>query len=108
VNYSSGPLDVSKYQGGYQVPQQSFPANTTATLQVIGTPGNQSAYQRINANIVQVISPSFMNFLEPMFTNSSISLPVRKMRLMQDDGRLGDVQDVFTLGSQTWNLNFNA
>jgi hypothetical protein len=108
VSYSSGPVDVSRYQGGYQLPQQSFPANAVATLQVIGTPGNQSQYQRIDASIQKVISPSFMLAMEPMFANSSISLPVKKMKLMQADGTLGDVQDVFTLGSQTWNLIYNA
>jgi hypothetical protein len=108
VQWTSGPFDVSKYSGGYQVPQQSFPPNTTATLQVIGTPGNQSQYQRISTNVVQVVSPSLMEALEPRLASPGVSLPIKKMRLKMADETLGDVQEVFVLGQQTWNLNFNA
>lgn len=108
VNYTCRQIDVSQYQGGFQVPQQSFPPYTVATLQVIGTPGNQAQYQRINANITHVVSPSLMNALAPRLAIPGASLPIKKMRLRMADGALGDVQDVFVLGSQTWNLNFNA
>jgi hypothetical protein len=108
VNWTSGPINVAQYQGGYQVPQQSFPAKTTATLQVIGTPGNQSQYQRISAHITEIVTPEFIEALEPRLDMPGASLPIKKMRLRMADGSMGDVQDVFVLGQQTWNLNFNA
>jgi hypothetical protein len=108
VTWTSGSLNVANYQGGYILPSQSFPANASSTLQVIYTPpsGTMPPLARIIANIVYIISPMSMEFLEPILALPNASLPIKKMRLMMPEGRLGDVEDVFLLGSQTWNLNF--
>lgn len=108
ISYNSGTLNVVNYTGGFQLPQQAIPANTSATLQVFYNNGGQpmNPYARIDATLQKVVSAEMMASFEPMLATPGSYLPIKRMRLAMYDGELGDTEDVFPLGTQSWNLNF--
>lgn len=110
VTFSTGttPLNVSNYQGGYSIRNLPFAANQKSVLQVTHAgSASLSLLASITAQVEHIVHPQMMEQLVATPAYQARTLPIKKVQMERVPGNVA-YEDVFIIGSQTWNLKFKS